>query len=121
MKASRRGAIEPREDPRREVGRAVLAADELHTRTKTTVPETLTARETALEQAQDPRPPTARTQKKLQLPPLGNRRSDNATLNATSSNLTVVIFVSAVISAKARKRDTLTLGKSSIAVRIAEN
>jgi hypothetical protein len=50
-KPSRRVAVQPREDPRSVIRRALLAADELHTRTKAAGAETLTARETALEQA----------------------------------------------------------------------
>ena len=47
-----RVAIEAGEKFPREVGGAVLRADELNTRAKAASPETLTARETALEQAQ---------------------------------------------------------------------
>ena len=41
------------------IGSALLAADELNTRTEAASPETLTARETALEQAQGSRAATA--------------------------------------------------------------
>ena len=108
-------AIQAREDPRRVIGRAVLAADELNTRTEAASPETLTARETALEQAQGSRAATAGHTKNDQLPPFGNRRSEIATLKETSPNAMLATSVAAVISPKARIRDTETLGKSSIA------
>jgi hypothetical protein len=56
-----------------------------------------------------------------QLPPLENRRSANASLKETSPNPTRATFVSAPISPDALKRDTLTLGKSSIACLMGRN
>jgi hypothetical protein len=111
-----RVAVEAGKDPRRMIGCALMGRDELNPRTKATVYKTLTAREAAFEQAQDPRRRPQEHTKNDQLPPFGNLRSDSATTNSTSLKLTVVVLASAVMSPKARSLDTLTAGKSSIAV-----
>jgi hypothetical protein len=60
-------------------------------------------------------------QKSDQLPPLGKRRSARPTVNSTSSNLTIAVFVSAVMSPSARKCEAETIGRSSIAVLTEQN
>ena len=70
MKTSRRCGVQPGEDPRNVIGRSLLGADQLHARAKAAGLEALTTRKTALEQAQDPRPPAAGAQEKRPAAPV---------------------------------------------------
>ena len=69
MNARRRTGVEAGETFRRMIGGAVLRADQLHTRAKTTRHETPAARETAFEQPNDPSAPAAWAHKNDPEPP----------------------------------------------------